>query len=98
MPEARYEVDYADLSGAWRIYDKRYSSWCRLGSPPEPTGDDLIAMVTRGTRAVMDERELCFDDKLSADAWLIHCYGEWGVIPAVGELHAGDRVLGFAAA
>lgn len=98
MASPRYEVVYSDLSEAWRIWDNRLVAWCRLGAMPRPEGGDLVAFVTRGARAVQDALELCWDDKRRADAWLIHCYQAWGEIPTVLEPHAGDRVLGFAAA
>ena len=98
MAGARYEVIYSDLSEAWRIWDNRIPGWCRLGWPPELGSDDLVSVVTRGVAAERDALMLCWDDKRGADAWLIHCYQTWGEIPTVREPHAGDRVLGFAAA
>lgn len=98
MTAIRYEVIYSDLSGAWRIWDAKFVAWCRLGPMPKIEAADLVAYVARGTRAVQDALELCWDDKRGADAWLIHCYQAWGEIPTVLEPHAGDRALGFAAA
>jgi hypothetical protein len=98
MAAPRYEVAYSDLAEAWRIWDARIPGWCRLGRPPVPGPGDLVAVVASGGPAERDALELCWDDKPSADRWLIHCYQAWGEIPTVRDPHAGDRVLGFAAA
>jgi len=97
MATARYEVSYSHLSEAWRIWDNRLTAWCRLGRPPELEKRDLAAYCSRGVSAEWDAAELCWDEKAAADAWLIHCYREWGQIPTIREPHPGDKALGFAA-
>lgn len=98
MAAPRYEVAYSDLAGAWRIWDARLLTWCRLGRYPGPTADNFTSMVALGGEAERDALMLCWDDKREADAWLIHCYQAWGEIPTIQEPHSGDRALGFAAA
>lgn len=98
MATPRYEVAYSDLAEAWRIWDARLAAWCRLGRPPEQGADDLVTVVALGAAAELDAVELCWDEKRGADRWLLHCYQSWGRIPTIREPHAGDVVLGFAAA
>lgn len=98
MATPRYEVAYSDLAEAWRIWDARMHAWCRLGRPPELGPADLVAVVSGGIPAGLDAIELCWHDRHQADRWLIHCYQVWGQIPRIHEPHAGDLVLGFAAA
>lgn len=96
MAVPRYKVEFSDIADAWRIWDARFSAWCRLGRPPEAAREDLIAFTASGALARRDAVELCWDEKPDADAWLAHCYEAWGSVPTEDAPHPGDLQLGFA--